>query len=245
MPAGSIFSEWALSIKRSPFLPVLDEIHEAISGVAQPGDVLFRLGNAKAFFVIPFSSLVAGVSRSHYSHASIIRGKTEIAKDIYDLVIYEVLATGTSIQMLTEWLINCAGPRIGLFRWRKEYQKLVPEMLALADRICRAYVPYANRFKLEEDPVTGLPKSLYCTQFVYYLAKKAGIPIDDALVKVRDLPAFPLSDKRLIGILNSLGISLDQEIVTVGNEQIGLMASKALEKVAEWEVRPSKEIVKV
>lgn len=218
----------------SKYHNVRKETVELIKDIVKPGDVLFRLGNAKVFDILPFSWIIAGLTKSQYSHASIISDIKDGVFLVIDIDIY-----GIREQRFIDWLDDCVGPFLGIYRVKQQYENKITQVINLCKKWLENDVGY--NFNFADVSQEEQPKSLYCTQLVYEAFRRAAnLSLSKSKVKFRDLiqenETFfkkvldsPIMKKF---IQENFYLNLDTlEIIVVGNDDYGLMACEEFEPV--------------
>lgn len=186
------------------------------------GDIIFRLDDFR-FFGIPFSKLVAKATKSLYDHATIISVEND------DIYVIEVSDMGTTKYLMQDWLDFSAIEQFEIYRVKDlTYEQLFDLKKVIKD--------FLNQ-DADYDYSFGQKQNLYyCTQSVYWLYEKIGINlanplyldqiIDNSfsyyLIAILSKIIFPLTGK---------GIPCDVPLHIVGNEKVGLMSSKLLERI--------------
>ncbi len=186
------------------------------------GDILFRLSNTLlAGGLVDFSRTIADATESDLSHAAIVY---RVAPD--GVIVVDVTPAGISRRYLADWYRD-GTTNVVVRRLRPEYQYLVPQVLAEADKLIAESVLYDDRFVPDND-------RFYCTEMVDHCFRVIGHPLAPR-IRIRDFPNNGL----VMYIGCAVGrINMDNEAVVAGNEQIGLFSSPMLETVVD--LRPGR-----
>jgi hypothetical protein len=186
------------------------------------GDIIFRLGN-ESKYGLPFSKLVAKLTNSRFSHASLILVEDN---NIYCL---EENEGGTQLLLLQDW-IDLSSEN-GIEVWRVNYlsRKDLIELKKEIHKFVAADPDYDITFTD--------PNKFYCTESVVRLYKKIGVDICNPASVDEVLSGFNLFlfyfFNNLFKIFTGLSIPNDQ-LYFVGNEKQGIMSSKRLYKIYQY-----------
>jgi hypothetical protein len=197
------------------------------NGRIKTGDILFRQGNER-YLGLPFSSIVARITDSKYSHASIALVEND------EVYLVEVALNGTEKYRLIDWLDYSA---IDTFEvWRCTYQP----SLYTDEKLRRSILDF-----LQKDPEYDLTFSnsdqrFYCTESIVYIFQNAGMPKLCTGVTAKSLLPWwkynllfrPLN--YIFGMMLGASIPPLTPLVCVGNHKIGLMSSPFLEQVYRY-----------
>ena len=192
------------------------EIVNKIKTDMRTGDILYRYSDAKGPFGLPFTRLVADITKSEYSHAAMLfveNGEPQVL---------EVNDEGTLRYRLLDWIDTCYGNTFSVCRLKNLTNQ---QETALGARI---------QSFLNEDPDYDFtfsdPTKYYCTESVIYIYQDAlGIKLDDGWL-IKDLvPTWKYWLLRAgVFLFSFMGVSLpfDQKLYFVGNEKRGMLSSK-------------------
>lgn len=188
-----------------------------IEEVAKVGDIVFRLGNAPiAGGLINFSETIARATESDFSHAVIVYETREDG-----IIIVDITETGVTRQYLIDWYIE-GTKNVVVKRLKPQYQYFFPKIMNhLKKQVENDYlydpkfIPNDNRF--------------YCTELVDYCFRDAGCELAPK-IRIKDFPKCGPLFK--LGCLIG-GININNEVVVVGNDKIGLFSSEKLETVLD------------
>lgn len=183
----------------------------------QDGDILFRMGDARAAMgLFPFSRISAAIAASRFSHSGII------AIENGEPVVYDTTTTGPQRQPLRVWVLAAAGS-VGIKRPRPEYQSRVPGALAYCRAVYQKQIPFDFDMKMGED-------KLYCIELTERAYRSAGLPLSDPIA-LHNLPRY--HEFPWIVRLMKLATPMEphQEAFVIGNENLGIWSSPSLELV--------------
>lgn len=183
------------------------------------GDVIYRQSYT-SMYGIPFSTLVASLTKSKYSHAAVIFMKENVP------YVFEMNDRGTIEYRLLDWLDFCEGGQFEIHR----YKNFTADFEQKLGNLIKKY--------LDEDAsydFTYLPgnATLYCTESVCQLYKEAGVEIcEPALIKdtLNSLWRYWVF-KFLNGLMLKLsgkGFDMSVPVYFVGNTEAGMLASKEM-----------------
>lgn len=200
----------------------------------QTGDIFFRLGN-ETFAGLPFSRLVAKVTKSDFAHAAVAFFRPI---DPFPRLV-EVNAGGVQEVRLTDWLDYCWSPRIAIYRPVESVFDSEVERQKWQERLLRII-----NFFLDEDPDYDFSfdpdrSKFYCTEAVEFLYNESNFPNRDLCVLYRPKDLMSWFDYNILfkpgnwfmRKLFKRGMSLDLDTVFVGNRERGLMSSPYLHEV--------------
>lgn len=205
--------------------PLHSERHGLVSKLKElpvkTGDIFFRLDNFK-FLGIPFSRLVAKLSKSKYSHAAI----AYIEND--DIYLVEVSDMGTTKYLLVDWIDFCFSKDFCIYRAKNITEVESEELISAVEEFLVEDYDYDYSFSNSSD-------KFYCTQSVASIYKKAGLPLAPP-VKLNEIVGWfqywlIISVSFFLKPITGKGISSKTPLYLVGNEKIGLMSSQIIEKI--------------
>jgi len=206
--------------------PLHETRHEIVANLKQmgikTGDIFCRLGQS-GFLGIPFEKLVAKLTKSEYSHASVAFVKDD---EIYMLEINDM---GTLIIRLIDWIDYCATNNFSIYR--------LPLNQIQEFSIENAIQEFANNdpdydFSFSEDVV-----KFYCTKSVACIYKQAEIPLAEPVLLKSILSIYsywiiaPIN--YLISKLAGVGLPLNGKVYFVGNKQQGILSTPNIELVCK------------
>ncbi|GAC1469014.1 MAG: hypothetical protein NVSMB9_12310 [Isosphaeraceae bacterium] len=202
-----------------PYNPSMMAWEEWGRRTLKDGDILFRMGNARAALgLFPFSRISAAIAGSRFSHTGII------AFEDGKPYVYDTSTGGPQRQPLAIWVLDTRGS-IAVKRPRAQYQSLVPQAVAFCRSAYRTQIPFDYNMKLGDD-------RLYCIELTERAYRSAGLPLSRA-IRLDQLPRygeFP-NVVRLLRLFTSM---VPQQLAyVIGNEAIGIWSSPALELIYE------------
>ena len=182
------------------------------------GDIIVRLSSTKGPFGIPFSALVAKLSKSEWSHASVIFFRGDVP------YVLEVSDRGTIEYRLVDWLDFCVEGDLAVYR----YKDMSAEGEQAIESLIHAY--------LAEDPLYDFTyddmNKVYCVESVCQIYEKMGIKLCEPKLMSEFLPPLTFKVfKFLNGIVKTLtgkGFDTSVKMYFVGNKNAGLLASDQL-----------------
>ncbi len=187
------------------------------------GDILYRASDARGPFNLPFSRLVARVTKSKYSHAAL----AIVENGEYSVL--EINDRGTLKYRMIDWIDTCYNTNFAIYRLRDINLEQETKLKEQIDLI------------LEEDPDYDFtfndPNKFYCTESVVEVYRRAlGIEIDEGHY-IYDVTPFWVFCILYLGstLFKNTGASLpfDQKMHFVGNSSKGMMASEYTEMIFE------------
>lgn len=206
--------------KHGPLHESRFEIVQSISDQIKTGDIFFRLGSEK-FLLFSFSKLVAKLTNSFWSHASIAVVKES------GVWLIEVNDRGTLEYRLIDWIDLCSSGSFAVYR----VKNLSEEQTLAIKQECDSF--------LKSDPdydfTFNHPDKFYCTESVVEIYKRCNIEIvKPSLIKELVNPF----SYRIMAAINWVvskfydkSLPLDVPVYVVGNEQKGMLSSDKLEYI--------------
>lgn len=194
----------------------------------QTGDIFYRASDAKGPLGLPFSRLVARVTKSPYSHAAIALVENG------EINMLEVNDAGTLKCRLIDWLDTCYTDEFSVFRLKDS----TPETVAALEREIKQV--------LINDPDYDFSFSdeykFYCTESVATIYKNIGQPLvnPEYLRKIVAPWLYRLVcwGNKLMGCF-SCTLPLNVPLYYVGNQQRGMMSSLKTEEIFHFSSRPT------
>ena len=181
------------------------------------GDIVLRMGDARAALgLLPFSKLSASIAGSRFSHSGIV------AREGDELVVYDTTTTGPQRQPFPIWLLDTRGS-FAVKRPKPEFQAQVPRAVEFCRAAYEKQIPFDFGMKLGDD-------HLYCIELTERAYQTSGVSLSkplrlDELPRYRDYPKFV----RLLKLATPM--VPEQRAYVIGNENIGIWSSPALETV--------------
>lgn len=212
------------NIKKEIFTPgplhdYRHRINDELKNIVQTGDIFFRLGK-QSFLGIPFEKIVAKITNSKYSHASIAFVENG------EINLIEVNDFGTTKINIKDWCDFAATTDFSV--WRLDLnQTQINKLTEVIKEFLELDPDYDFTFDSDN--------KFYCTSSVCYLFKKAEIPIAEPHY-LKELVGK--SHYLLIKIINFIvklisgkGIPTNHPLYFVGNSEKGIMSTPGLKKV--------------
>jgi hypothetical protein len=187
------------------------------------GDIVFRLGDARAFRgILPLSRFIAGATGSPFSHTGIVsvEGGTEF--------VYDCSSAGIQRQPFEIWMLDCVGA-LGVKRLRPEFRRQIPGVIGFCRAAYERQVPFDSGFRMDDD-------AFYCLELTEKAFRSQGLTLSEP-VRIGDwenLASYPLTALAIpggTGLALDRPITLEQSVFLPGNERCGVWASPVLETV--------------
>lgn len=192
------------------------------------GDIFFRQGR-ESFYGIPFSKLVAKLTKSEYSHASVA------LVDGDEIRLVEVGLSGTSEIRVVDWVDYSSIETFEVWRLKDEFFKSDTEerLKCAVERFLERDAEYDLTFQSDSN-------RYYCTESIEEIYRLAGLPRLEKTIFINELmsPTFfkwvfrPING--LVHWLAKASIPEFSPIMIVGNKDFGLMASHYLEPIYKF-----------
>jgi hypothetical protein len=193
--------------------------------VLQNGDIVFRLGDARALGgVFPLSRVIAKATGSAFSHTGIV------AIEDGAPVVYDCSSAGVQRQPFEVWMLDCIGD-FGVKRLKPGYQPHIAGVLGFCRMKFEQQVPFDFEFRPDD-------AALYCVELTEKAFRSQGLMLSQP-VRIGDwecLDRYPLTALAapvISGLLLEHPITLEQPVFVPGNEHQGIWASSLLEPVVE------------
>ncbi|AMV37789.1 YiiX/YebB-like N1pC/P60 family cysteine hydrolase [Planctomyces sp. SH-PL62] len=206
-----------------PTTPAMAHWRDWGQGVLREGDVVFRMGDARALRgLFPLSRFIAKATNSAFSHTGIV------AIEDGSPVVYDSSSAGVQRQSFEVWMLDCFGS-LGVRRLRPEHRRHIPGVLAYCRWAFESQVPFDFEFRMDD-------ASLYCLELTEKAFRSQGLALSEAVrigdwENLADFPLTALCFVRFSGLILDRPISLDQPVYVPGNEREGVWASPLLEQV--------------
>jgi hypothetical protein len=177
----------------------------------------FLYENAKICLELPFSSTIAYLTESLYSHAALV---VEINEKYSTAMIADVTNVGLRIQTLEEWLLDVYSPTIHILAPKTD-EEHINKACDYAIELFKKGTKYNRTFSenVERD-------GLYCVQLVYEVYNKFKPNFLNKSLKIKE---FPRWGPEYEVIARLFGINTELPARFVGNSRIGLMSEDNLE----------------
>jgi len=203
--------------------PEMDRWHRWGREVLRPGDIVFRLGDARVVRgLVPLSRFIARATGSPFSHTGVV------AIEDGSPVVYDCSAAGVQRQPFEVWMLDSLEP-LGVKRLKPGHRERIPGVIDYCRSAFERQVPFDNGFRMEDD-------SLYCLELTEKAFRSQGLALSEP-VRIGDweyLASFPLT-AFLVPAVSALildrPITLEQPVYVPGNERHGVWASPLLETV--------------
>jgi hypothetical protein len=191
--------------------------------VLREGDIVFRLGDARAWRgLFALSWFIARASGSPFSHTGIV------AIEDGSPVVYDCAEEGVRRMPFAAWMLECVGP-MGVKRLKPEHRHHIPGVIGFCRRVFEQEVPFDFEFRLDDS-------ALYCLELTEKAFRSQGLVIAEA-VRIGDwehLTSFPLTALLMADgsrLVVGRPITLEQPVYLPGNDHQGAWASPLLETV--------------
>ncbi len=183
------------------------------------GDLLFRMGNARAFFgLMPFSRFSAAVAASKYSHSGIV------AMEEGEPVVYDTSAGGPQRQPFAIWLLDAKGS-FAVKRPAEPYQHHARGAVEFCRKAYRDQVPFDWNMTPGDD-------KFYCIELTQRAYASAGLNLSEPL-RLDHLPRYHDFPKVVALMKVFTSMVPEQQAYVIGNNNLGIWSSPTLETVYE------------
>jgi hypothetical protein len=191
--------------------------------VLRDGDIVFRLGDARAVRgIFPLSRYIADASGSPFSHTGIV------ALEEGTPVVYDCSSVGVRRLPFEVWMLDCVGP-FGVKRLKPKYRGHIAGVLGSCRSNYEQQVPFDFAFRPDDE-------ALYCLEMTEKAFRSQGLTLSQT-VPIGNwdrLTSYPLTTLTLQFASKHVldrPFTLDQPVFLPGNERQGLWASPLLETV--------------
>jgi hypothetical protein len=201
--------------------------------VLRDGDVVFRLGDARALRgTFPLSRFIAEATGSRFSHTGIV------AVEEGSPVVYDCSSDGVQRQPFEVWMLDCVGP-FGVKRLRPEHRGRIPGAIAYCRAKFERQVPFDYGFQPDD-------AALYCVELTEKAFRSQGLALSRPVrigdwEHLNDYPLTALATPFVTGLMLEQPITLDQPVYVPGNERQGVWSSSLLETVLAPGPKPERE----
>ncbi len=216
----------ARSVGHLPPLPSNPEMarwHQWGRELLRPGDIVFRLGDARVVRgFVPLSRFVARATGSPFSHTGIV-----VIED-GSPVVFDCTSAGVQRQPFEVWMLDSLGA-LGVKRLKPQYRARIAGVIGYCRIAYERQVPFDSGFRMDDD-------SLYCLELTEKAFRSEGLALSEP-VRIGDweyLASFPLTAfliPPVSGLVLDRPITLEQPVYLPGNERHGVWASPLLETV--------------
>jgi Permuted papain-like amidase enzyme, YaeF/YiiX, C92 family len=187
------------------------------------GDIVFRLGDAKALGgMFPLSQFIATATGSRFSHTGVVAVEGGLP------VVYDSSSAGVQRQPFEVWMLDCVGS-VGVKRLKPEYRNHIPGILGFCRAKFEQEVPFDFEFRLDDS-------AFYCVELTEKAFRSQGLKLSEP-VRIGDwehLARFPLT-ALATPVVTKLSltepISLEQPVFVPGNDREGVWSSSLLETI--------------
>jgi Permuted papain-like amidase enzyme, YaeF/YiiX, C92 family len=191
--------------------------------VLREGDIVFRLGDARALRgILPLSSFIARATGSPFSHTAIV------AIEEGSPVVYDASSEGIRRLPFEAWMVECVGP-MDVKRPKPNYRDRIPGVIGYCRKLFEKQVPFDYEFSLDDD-------SFYCLELTEKAFRSQGMALSEP-VRIGDweylmrYPVIALGIPVVSRLMLDRPITLEQSVYLPGNEHQGVWASPLLETV--------------
>ncbi len=191
--------------------------------VLREGDIVFRLGDARALRnMFALSWFIARATGSPFSHTGIV------AIEDGSPVVYDSSSEGVRRVPFEAWMLDCIGS-FGVKRLKPEHRHHIPDVIGYCREVFEQELPFDFEFRLD-DP------ALYCLELTEKAFRSQGLKLSEP-VRIGDwehLTSYPITALVMpFGTRLALGrpITLEQPVYLPGNDHQGVWASPLLETV--------------
>ena len=190
------------------------------------GDIFYRASNAKGPLGLPFSRIVARLTKSRYSHAAMALVEDE------DVYVLEINDRGTLKYRLIDWIDTCYTGELSIYRLKSLTEEIKDDIEVEMRKVLNRDPDYD--FTFSDD------KKYYCTEVVASIYNKIGIELVEP-ERIKDVLSkwkyFLLSVGNLIiSSISDCKLPLDNKLYYIGNENQGLMSSDKTKLVYRYKL---------
>jgi hypothetical protein len=192
-------------------------------GVLRDGDIVFRLGDARAARgILPLSLFIAKATGSSFSHTGIVAIEDDSP------VVYDCSSDGIRRSPFEVWMLDCVGP-LGVKRLKAEHRRHIPGVIGYCRRVFEQQVPFDCEFRLDD-------AAFYCLELTEKAFRSQGLALSDPVrigdwERLNEYPLTALAIPFFTGLVLEHPITLEQPVYVPGNEHQGVWASPLLETV--------------
>jgi Permuted papain-like amidase enzyme, YaeF/YiiX, C92 family len=212
-----------------PTNPVMTHWAAWGKNILQDGDIVFRLGDAKALGgAFPLSQFIATATGSRFSHTGIV------ALESGSPVIYDCSSDGVQRQPFEVWMLDCVGA-MGVKRLKPDYRYHIPGVLGYCRAKFEQQIPFDFEFRPDDT-------ALYCVELTEKAFRSQGMELSEP-VRIGDwenLGSYPLTavaTPLVTKLFLTEPITMEQPVFVPGNEHEGVWSSPLLETVFNAEPR--------
>jgi hypothetical protein len=191
--------------------------------VLREGDIVFRLGDARALRnIFALSWFIARATGSPFSHTGIV------AIEDGSPVVYDSSSEGVRRVPFEAWMLDCVGS-MGVKRLKPEHRPHIPGVIGYCREVFEQELPFDFEFRLD-DP------ALYCLELTEKAFRSQRLKLSEP-VRIGDweyLTSYPLTALVMplaTRLVVGRPITLEQPVYLPGNDHQGVWASPLLETV--------------
>lgn len=186
----------------------------------QSGDVLFGMGDARAFFgLFPFSKVSSKMADSHYSHTGMI------SKEDGAVYVYDMAPEGARRIRFSEYLLDDKVVNLAIKRVDPEFQHCTEQAVEFCQNVYREQPIFDRAFRLDDD-------RLYCTELTVLAYRSAGLELCRP-IRVDEFPNYKKFPMVTFLARHLSAIRPDTRVFTPGNDRHGVWSSPHLHLVYE------------
>ena len=209
--------------KHGPLYKTRFDIVHDLTPLIKDGDILFRLGGEK-FLFLSFSKLVAKMTESKWSHASIAMVRNN------EVWVLEVNDRGTLEYKLIDWFDYCTSGTFAIYR----VKNLMEEQRKSVRKECEKFLLNDPDY----DFTFNDPGKFYCTESVVEIYKNCGIElVKPDLMKNLISPYYYNIVKPINWIVSKFSnkcLPVNEPVYVVGNEKKGILSSDKLQCIYDY-----------
>ena len=150
--------------------------------VLREGDIVFRLGDARAMRgIFALSWFIARATDSPFSHTGIV------AIEDGSPMVYDCSSDGIRLMPFEVWMLDCVGP-MGVKRLKPEHRRHIPGVIGYCRTIFEQQVPFDFEFRLDDS-------ALYCLEMTEKAFRSQGLALSEP-VRIGDwehLTSYPIT----------------------------------------------------
>jgi hypothetical protein len=191
--------------------------------VLREGDIVFRLGDARALRgILALSRFIARASGSPFSHTGIVAIENGAP------MVYDCSSDGIRLMPFEVWMLDCVGS-LGVKRLKPEHRHHIPGVIGYCREAFDRQVPFDFEFRLDDS-------ALYCLELTEKAFRSQGLALSEP-VRIGDwenLTSYPITALAIphaTRLVLGRPITLDQPVYLPGNDHQGVWASPWLETV--------------
>lgn len=137
--------------------------------VLRDGDIVFRLGDARAMRgLFALSRFIATATDSPFSHTGIV------AIEDGSPMVYDCSSDGIRLMPFEVWMIDCVGP-MGVKRLKPEHRRHIPGVMAYCRTIFERQVPFDFEFRMDDS-------AFYCLELTEKAFRSQGLKLSEPVL---------------------------------------------------------------